>query len=131
MTDVEPVRTTRLAGPAIRKLSQAGSGFVLHEEDTRADRAPFLGGLTTVGDVPPMPDVAIETPGDEPIQRQVGAMLSELTALQRAMLGLGDPASVLRRLEEMADVMPHGCSPRLVSLLAAIRLRARVELVRR
>ena len=131
MSDVEPVRTTRLAGPRTRKLSPTGSGFVLHHEDTRAHRAPLLGGPTTVGDLPPMPNATTETPDDAPVHRQVGAMLSELTALQRAMLGLGDPASALGRLAEMTDAMPRGGSRGLAGLLAAVRLRARVELVRR
>ncbi len=131
MTDVQPVRTTRLAGPATRKLSRSGASFPLHEDDTRAGRAGLLAGLAMVSSVPVMPDGAMGTPDDEPMQRQAGALLSELTALQRAFLGVGDPASVLRRLDEMANTVSRAGSPGLTALLAAVRLRARVELVRR
>lgn len=68
---------------------------------------------------------------DTPARRHVNVLLAELVALQRALLAGGDPASVLVRLDAMVDVSPATGSPALLGLLAAVRLRARVELARR
>ena len=68
---------------------------------------------------------------EEPARRHAGALLAELAALQRALLAGGDPSTVLGRLDTMLDVTPATGSPALLTLIAAVRLRARVELARR
>jgi len=73
-----------------------------------------------------------EETGDDTSSRQhAGALLTELAALQRSLLGGGDPVAVLQRLEDMLGAAPDTRSPALLALLAAVRMRARVELARR
>ena len=131
MTDVDPLGTTWRASPATRKPLRSGVGFLFPGEGSRDTHAVSVAGLTTVAGIPAMPDVLPETHDDAPVQRQIGALLSELTALQRVLVGHGDPGAVLSNLEEMAQTVSNTGSPRLTALLAAVRLRARVELVRR
>ena len=66
-----------------------------------------------------------------PTEAVAGALLTELAALQRTLLGGGDPISVLQRLDGMLGSTPDSGSPPLLALLAAVRMRAKVELARR
>ena len=58
-------------------------------------------------------------------------MLTELASLQRTLLGGGDPATVLGRLDDLLGTAPASGSPVLLAVLRAVRMRARVELARR
>ena len=102
------------------------TGFALPEDDPKLGSViatPSLGGLLGLQESP--------TNDDAPARQQAGALLAELAALQRSLLGGGDPAAVLQRLDSMLDVVPYGGSPPLLALLTAVRMRARVELARR
>ncbi len=67
---------------------------------------------------------------DRRARRQGHAMLAALTDLQRC-LTVGDPSAALDRLVGLVRTMPLAADPVLASLLAAIALRARVEIARR
>ena len=68
---------------------------------------------------------------DRAARRHGGAMLAGLAGLQRALLGHGgNPRAVLTELEELAASVPAATDPALAGVLAAIRLRVRVELAR-
>jgi hypothetical protein len=100
-------------------------GFVLPDDDIRATNiaAPITPGGPFSLQGSPADD-------DAPAREQATTLLFELAALQRSMLG-GDPAAVLHRLEGMLAAAPGTATPPMLALLAAVRLRARVELARR
>ncbi len=126
MAGIDRVGFGRTA-PIRRWSSPAASpGFVLPDDDIRATdiAAPIMpGGPFGLRDSP--------TQDDAPAREQASTFLSELAALQRAMLGGGDPAAVLHRLEGMLVAAPGRATPPMLALLGAVRLRARVELARR
>ena len=68
---------------------------------------------------------------DRAARRHGSAMLASLTGLQRALLRPGsDLRAALAELAELAGDLPPGADPTLAGVLAAIRLRVRVELAR-
>jgi len=67
---------------------------------------------------------------DRTARRKGQVLLAGLAALQRALLGGGDPAEVVERLARLLDDIPQAADPRLAALLGTIVLRARVELAR-
>lgn len=69
--------------------------------------------------------------GDRPGRRQVLALLAELSALQRILLGGGGADMAAHRLNAILEMPPFAVPPGLFSVLAAVRLRAKVELARR
>jgi hypothetical protein len=67
---------------------------------------------------------------DRAARRRGHDLLAELAALQRAVLA-GDPGEDrLSRLADLAEQVPEAADPRLRDVLAAIALRARVEVAR-
>lgn len=67
---------------------------------------------------------------DRRARQRGAAILDDLAALQRALLG-GDTSEVLAHLESLAGDAAPAADPGLSNVVAAIRLRARVELARR
>ncbi len=57
-------------------------------------------------------------------------MLKALTDLQRELLSGEGTARALARLEQLSSMVDAACEPGLASLLGAIRLRARLEILR-
>ena len=103
-------------------------GFSVPEDDAKPApiAAPIaLGGLIGLHEH--------NTDDETPARQQADALLTELAALQRTLLGGGDPISVLQRLDGMLGSAPDSGSgsPPLLALLAAARMRAKVELARR
>jgi hypothetical protein len=68
---------------------------------------------------------------DRPARRQVSALLAELSALQRTLLGGGGSDTVVRRLTAILEIPPVSVPPHLLSVVLAARLRVMVELARR
>jgi hypothetical protein len=73
---------------------------------------------------------------DRQARRHAEAVLAQLAALQCALLGdmpgLGDePGTALARLAGLAETAPEAADPGLAAVLAAVTLRARIELARR
>jgi hypothetical protein len=81
--------------------------------------------------------LALQEAGAEPVRdraarRHGQAMLQLLAALQRAMLqGVGGDEAELTRLASLSAEVPVASDPALRQAVAAIALRASVELARR
>jgi hypothetical protein len=71
---------------------------------------------------------------DRHARRHGQALLGELAALQRALLGDADADTedaLLHRLSAMLEACPAASDPALAATMAAVVLRVRVELARR
>jgi hypothetical protein len=71
---------------------------------------------------------------DRHARRHGQALLGELAALQRALLGDADAATedaLLQRLSAMLEACPAASDPALASTMAGVVLRVQVELARR
>ena len=71
--------------------------------------------------------------GDRAARRHGEDMLRELAGLQRALLGLrgsAEAAPALERLAALAAAVPAAGDPAMRGVLAAVSLRARIELAR-
>jgi len=126
MAGIDRVGFSRTAPVRNSTAAPASGGFVLPDDNVRAGNvaAPAPLASSFLFHDNPAWD---ETPARE----QASALLSELAALQRSVLGGGDPAAVLRRLDGMLAAAPGTAAPPMLALLSAVRLRARVELARR
>lgn len=82
-------------------------------------------GLSAMLALQEMPDPTV---GDREARRHGQALLDELSALQRSMLAGGAPDP--GRLARLAAAVPSATDPRLRETVAAIALRARIELAR-
>jgi hypothetical protein len=58
-------------------------------------------------------------------------MLALLAEMQRQLLAEADPTAVLARLAALAGSMPPMADPRLMAVMRAIVIRAKVEIARR
>jgi hypothetical protein len=67
---------------------------------------------------------------DRAARRHGQEMLDELAGLQRDLLGDGLGLDRLRRLVALTDTTPRAANPRLREVVAAVALRARVEIAR-
>lgn len=67
---------------------------------------------------------------DREAKGRADAMLDELAALQRAMLGGAISPARLAALASLSDQSGLAADPRLADLVAAVSLRAKVELAR-
>jgi hypothetical protein len=136
------------ASPAARR-NRATGGFVLPPETSSLAAAPpadisvpvfatFMEGLLGLQeqapDAPSVPAVR-----DREARRHGQAVLSLLAELQLVLVGSGSapeasPASLALlagRLSALTDAVPVASDPGLRAIIAAIALRARVELARR
>ena len=68
---------------------------------------------------------------DRRARRHGRALLEGLGELQRALLGDGEDSAALDRLAALVEHCPEAADPALRATLAAVALRARVELARR
>jgi len=120
----------RLA-PSRVKMASSGSAFQVPDEPetgtTTAARATTevgLGTLLALQDAP-------EPPQDREARRHGRDLLKELAALHRALLGDAGDFNGLQALSTLVENAPaDALDPRLRDVIAAIRLRARVEIAR-
>jgi hypothetical protein len=131
MTGVERVGLGRMERPRRLAGGRAAGGFTVPEDEARAGAATALAPPVALGGLLGLQEGSAEPDGDVPARREAGALLAELAALQRALLSGDDPATILARLDGLLGSMPSAGSPAVLALLAAVRLRARVELARR
>lgn len=68
---------------------------------------------------------------DRTARRRGRDMLDGLAAMQRELLAGGTSGATMARLGELADSLGEADDPALASVVAAIRLRALIELARR
>ena len=115
------------------RAAQAGR-FVMPDPTAPADAAPLTETFPAAAILRLQEDWAnldLTGPAEPPPwQRQSAAMLSELGILQRGLLGGGDPAAAVTRLDALLEQSVGALSPPVLALLSAVRLRVRVELAR-
>ena len=119
-------RTAPVYGPRGGARARPASGFVLP-----GDAAPGVQATTAVT-LPSL--LAIQEAGQDAVRdrdaREHGeAMLHGLAALQRALLGGGDPAT-LARLAALVRRAPVPADPRLLAVQRSLLVRVAVELAR-
>jgi hypothetical protein len=132
---IEGIRARRpVSGPAGHAPIRAGGGGFsiqagsLSEVETAATAGPA--GIAAAG-ILALQETAPETVGDRPARRRGQDMLDELAALQRDLLTPTGPSpGTLRRLARLATDPPEATTQGLRDAVAAIRLRAVVELTR-
>jgi len=119
-------RSRQVAGGASFSVDEGASArqaSVTIEADSVAEAS--AAGLLTLQE-----DAAPGDVRDRAARRRGYDLLAELAALQRELLA-GDPgADRLARLAVLAEQVPDATDPRLRDALAAIALRARVEVAR-
>jgi hypothetical protein len=132
MAAIEGIGAPGAARTGVRRPARAAPGFAVPSDAAasghavaEAQPAPPLASLLA------LQEVGGEAPEDRQARSQGQQILSELAALQRAMLTGNDEAAVLRRLAELAATLPRATDGRLAALVSAIVVRARVELARR
>ncbi|WP_159715117.1 flagellar assembly protein FliX [Geminicoccus flavidas] len=119
-----------------REIRHVSAGqFRVPEEPAGLRTAPGPSSTTALASLQTMLAVQEVTPGlDERRQRAVRrgeALLAALSDLQLALLGAGDDAACLARLRTaLADEAPAVIEPELADVLAAIEVRAAVELAK-
>lgn len=68
---------------------------------------------------------------DRAARRHGDALLKELAALQRSLLGGEEAPGALARLAELSGQVPEAADPGLAGAVRAVALRARIEVARR
>ncbi len=122
------------ASAALRPRRAAGPGGfrLLDEADTLApapvsEPAPVgLHGLLA------LQEAEADAVQDRAARRHAGAMLDDLSSMQRALLG-GDPDGTRAALSRLADAArrgPAAADPRLGAVVRAIAVRAEIEAAR-
>ncbi len=125
-------RAGGVAAGGVRRLA-SGGGFSVAAADGAASAAPAAAvaplSLDALLALQQMPAEAVR---DREAKRHGEAMLRLLGALQHTALGGGgDDAALLAELGGLAEGVPEAEDPRLRSAVAAVALRARIELARR
>lgn len=118
------LRSRRAAGPGgFRLLDEA------EPQASAAVAAPVPMGLHSLL---AMQEAEADATQDRAARRHAGAMLDDLSSMQRALLG-GDPdgtSAALARLADMARRGPAAADPRLGAVVRAIAMRAEIEAAR-
>ncbi len=114
----------RVAAGPVFAMPQEPSAAAAAATPGAAAAAVSLSGLLALQGAGP------EAPRDRTARRRGRDILDALAALQRGLLG-GDAGGALARLASLIEGVPLAADPRLAALLAAVALRARIELARR
>lgn len=119
-------RVDRVGAAAATLRAQTGPGFAVATE-----AAPAPASIATTA---PVGLLALQTQADPVMRdraarRQGQAMLAALTALQKALLD-GQEATAVEHLAALAALAHDAADPALRGVLAAIRLRAAIELAK-
>lgn len=141
MTIITGNGATGLRPPAAARSRPAGAaafGPVVSEPRTAEPPVPQATAEAGAAQPPPALDGILrlqETSDaltrDRAARRHADAVLEALSALQGALLAGAPDAPALSRLAALADQVPAAADPALAGLVAAVVLRARVELARR
>jgi hypothetical protein len=117
-----PARSTSAGGFSVPEAAPVGGNAAV----SVGEAGPvMLGGM-----------IALQELGDERLEdraarRRGHELLAALSGLQRALLADADDLEPLARLAGLAAEIPAAADPRLKEAVAAIVLRARVELAKR
>lgn len=126
-----PIQSGRRSGPAAR-----GGGFSVpagREAATEAATGSAGASPVLLDAMLTLQEMDAPSERDRSARRHGQSLLVALAALQGAMLAeaADDSGGALDRLAGLLAGMPAAADPGLAGVLAAIRLRARVELARR
>ena len=128
MAGIEGIGSVRPTTARSASGARGASAFAVRESESRVG---WIAAPAALGGLLGLQETIDDRDGDAPARQQADTLLTELAALQRTLLGGGDPSAVLERREGMLGAIPPGSSPALLALLGAVRTRARVELARR
>ncbi len=122
------------ASAALRSRGKAGPGGfrVLDEADAPASAAVSAPAPVSLHGLLALQEAEGDAVQDRAARRHAGAMLDDLSSVQRALLG-GDPdatAAALGRLADAARRGPAAADPRLGAVVRAIAIRAAIEAAR-
>lgn len=121
-------------GPPLRaaRAAQGETGFTVRADDAEPAAAPVPPpALAMLDGVLALQEAEADAARDRRARRQGSALLDALAEVQLALLhGVSDRES-LAGLQAVAEHVPDAADPRLRAIVAAILLRARVELARR
>ncbi len=120
------VRPRRPAGPGCFHVADDAD---LHAFATASAAAPAPVGLHTLLVLQEAEADAVQ---DRAARRHAGSMLTELSAVQHALLRGNAPgiSAALRRLSDLTRGSPAALDPRLAAVVRAIAMRAAVEAAR-
>lgn len=130
---VPVVRTGEAMRTGSVARSTSAAGFSVPDPAPAETASVPAGELAPValGGMIALQELGDECAEDRAARRRGHALLAALAALQRALLTeAGDPEP-LARLAGLAEQVPAAADPRLREAVAAIVLRARVELAKR
>lgn len=119
------LRSRRAAGP--------GGFRLLDEADAQAPAAAAGPAPVGLHGLLALQEAEADAVQDRAARRHAGAMLDDLSSMQRALLG-GDPdatSAALGRLADAARRGPAAADPRLSAVVRAIAMRAEIESARR
>ena len=125
------------ASATLRPRGKAGPGGIrpLDGADAHAPAAAAAAAAAPVGlhGLLAVQEAEADAVQDRAARRHAGAMLDDLSSMQRALLG-GDPDGTTAALSRLADAArrgPAAADPRLGAVVQAIAMRAAVEAARR
>lgn len=123
----------RPATRAIGAPRSAATGFSIPSAPPEAEAAKQAAApeAVSLSSVLSLQELGSEAAADREARRHGQSLLTELAALQRALLTGVDDGSALQRLAELAEAVPRAADVRLAALVSAIMVRVRVELARR
>ena len=130
MTGIEAIGWPT-APRAVTRATTAKSRFFVPSEPAETGQAAAASPTTAPASMLALQEFGSESVTDREARRHGKDMLAALAALQRALLGGGDDTVALQRLTQLTAAVACADDPRLAALVAAIVVRARVELARR
>ncbi len=122
------------ASAALRPRGKAGPGgfHVLEEAEAPASAAVAKPAPVGLHGLLALQEAEADAVQDRAARRHAGAMLDDLSSMQRALLG-GDPEATSAALSRLADAAKRGpaaTDPRLHAVVQAIAMRAQIEAAR-
>jgi hypothetical protein len=123
-----PSRPGRAAGTQGRFRVPSEAGAAGAASETR--EAGSAEGVSIAASLIALQETILAGERDREARQRADQMLDELASLQRAMLGGGISAARLAALAALADQPGVAADARLADLVAAVSLRAKVELAR-
>lgn len=123
--------TAGTAAPTARKAA-GGARFALPEETAASGPGTVLAAAPLSGLEAMLALQEAEASGarDREARHHGQELLRELARLQRALLAGGTDDALLGRLASLAETAPEAADPALRAMVAAVVLRAKVELAR-
>jgi hypothetical protein len=129
MEMIVPTRPVGGVSRTARPDARGGSGFAVAEESAGVAMSAATVPLAPAAMLA-LQELDSQTVQDREARKKGEAVLLALTALQRARLGGSGSTANLAEVLAAAGAMTSAQDPRLVGILEAVMLRARVELAR-